>query len=77
MNMVDELQPIFRRVFERDDLVITENTTAFDIDGWDSFAQLKLSAAVEEHFKVKFALGELENFDTVRDIIEIVEEKLK
>lgn len=54
-----ELQTIFRRVFDDDELVITAATTAADVDGWDSMAHINLIIAIEKHFGVKFAASEL------------------
>ena len=54
-----ELQEVFRRVFDDDELVITESTSAADIDGWDSMAHINLIIAVEKRFGVKFTASEI------------------
>jgi hypothetical protein len=40
-----ELQNVFRRIFNDDELVITDGTKAADIDGWDSLAYINLIPA--------------------------------
>jgi acyl carrier protein len=54
-----DLQEVFRRVFDDDGLVITESTSATDVDGWDSMAHINLIIAVEKRFDVKFAASEI------------------
>jgi acyl carrier protein len=54
-----ELQDVFRRIFDDDELVITNETTAADVDGWDSLAQINLIIAVEKHFGIRFTAGDL------------------
>ena len=34
MDILQELTPIFREVFDDDSIVLTRETTANDIDGW-------------------------------------------
>ena len=54
-----ELQDLFRRVFDQDDLAITESTTAAEVDGWDSMAHINLIIAIEKQFGIKFTGGEI------------------
>ena len=54
-----ELQGVFRRVFDDDELVITDETTATDVDGWDSMAHVSLIIAIEKHFGVRFTAAEI------------------
>ena len=56
-----ELQSIFHSVFGEDDLVLKDEITAKDIDGWDSMMTINLMIAIEKRFKVKFAAAELAN----------------
>ena len=56
-----DLQTIFINVFGDDDIVLKDEMTAADVDGWDSMMTINLMIAVEKHFKVKFAAAELAN----------------
>jgi acyl carrier protein len=74
-----DLQEVFRRVFDDDELVITESTSAADVDGWDSMAHINLIIAVEKRFGVKFAASEIAALgrrgQTVGSIIQILAAK--
>ena len=75
MIALEELTPIFRQVFDDASIVITRNTTADDIDDWDSLTHMNLVMAVELQFKVKFALGELQTLKNVGDMLDLINKK--
>lgn len=77
MTITDELTPVFREVFDDDSIVLTNQTTADDIDAWDSLSHMNLIMAVELKFKVKFALGELQALKNVGELAVLVEQKRK
>jgi len=54
-----ELQAVFRWVFDDDELVISEATTASNVDGWDSMAHVNLIIAIERRFGVSFSGADL------------------
>lgn len=76
MDILAELAPIFREVFDDDAIVITRTTTADDIDAWDSLSHMNMVMAVEVKFKIRFALGELPTLKNVGDLADLVQKKL-
>jgi acyl carrier protein len=76
MDMLAELTPIFFEVFDDDSIVITRQTTANDIDAWDSLSHMNMVMAVELKFGIRFALGELQTLKNVGDLIDLTEKKL-
>ncbi|MBE0597761.1 MAG: acyl carrier protein [Desulfuromonadales bacterium] len=77
MTILEELTPIFQEVFDDDGIVLTRQTTADDIDAWDSLSHMNLIMAVELKFKVRFALGELQSMKNVGELADLVEKKSK
>ena len=67
-----ELTPIFRQLFEDDQLVITAQTTANDVAGWDSLTHMHLIVAVEDRYKMKFKLADIVKFRNVGDLCRAV-----
>ena len=55
-----ELTEIFRDVFDDDTIVLTPETTAADIQDWDSANHVNLIVAIEVRMKIKFKTVELE-----------------
>jgi acyl carrier protein len=76
MDIIAELTPVFREVFDDDSIVITRQTTASDIEGWDSLSHMNMVMAVEMKFKIRFALGELPALKNVGDLADLVRKKL-
>jgi acyl carrier protein len=65
---LDTLQDVFRMVFDDEELRITADTTANDVDGWDSLSHVNLILAVETRFKVRFTQKELLTLKSVGDL---------
>jgi acyl carrier protein len=75
-NVLAELQEIFRDVLDQPDLVITRNSNASTVEDWDSLSHLNLVMAIQQRYKIKFALGELQDLKDVGGMIDLMEEKL-
>ena len=54
MEILQALTQVFHDVFDDDDIVLTPETTADDIDGWDSQTHVLLIVAAEQRFGIKF-----------------------
>ena len=51
-ELLEILNGIFRKVLKRDDITLTESTTAHDVDGWDSLTNMVLITEIENKFGV-------------------------
>ena len=49
-EVMERLTGVFRDVFDDDSIVITDQTTANDIEEWDSLEHINLIDAVEQEF---------------------------
>jgi acyl carrier protein len=76
VTTLEKLNPIFRQVFEDDNIIVRSGTTADDIDAWDSLSHINLVMAVELEFKVRFALGELQSLKNVGQMADHIDKKL-
>ena len=74
-SVLEELQPIFQDVLDQPDLAITRESNASNVRDWDSLAHVNLVTAVERHFKVRFALGELQAMKNVGDMVDLIHAK--
>ncbi|WP_395763512.1 acyl carrier protein [Stutzerimonas balearica] len=75
-DILNALTEVFRDVFDDDDVVLTPDTTANDIDGWDSQTHVLLIVAAEQRFGVKFRTAELESLKNVGHFAELIRAKL-
>ena len=75
-KILQELQPIFQDIFDDEELVITNETNAAQIEDWDSLAQVRLVAAIENEFSVKFTFNQLQKLKNVGDMVDLIYKKL-
>ena len=53
------LTEVFHDVFDDDTIVLTDETTAEDVEDWDSFEHINLVVAVESEFHFKIPMGKV------------------
>lgn len=76
-EVFDRLNRVFRDVFDDETIRVTPNTTADDIDDWDSLEHITLISAVEREFRMKFKMGEISSMKNVGEMARIVMERMK
>jgi acyl carrier protein len=69
------LTEFFHDGFMRDDLVLTPELTAKQVQGWDSFKQIEIIMASEEKWGIKFNTRELYSLRCVGDLAKMVATK--
>jgi acyl carrier protein len=74
-DILEEIQPIFRDILDQPELNITRESNAMNVDGWDSLAHVNLVTAIEKHFRIKFALGELQELKNVGEMVDLISTK--
>ncbi len=73
MNEIYErLNTIFRDFFDDDEIELTPETIADDIDDWDSLNHITLMSAVEEEFGIRFTMGQVSGMKNVGEMAEII-----
>ncbi|MBR2750404.1 MAG: acyl carrier protein [Clostridiales bacterium] len=76
MSILEELQDIFRDIFDDEELVISEETSAADIDDWDSLVNIQLMVTICKHFDVRMTTQEISGFENVGDIVDCIKGKI-
>ena len=76
MELQDKLNEIFCVVFDDDDIKITPEMTASDVDGWDSLSHVNLIVAVESKFNIRFSQKELLTFKNIGDLLICIRSKI-
>ena len=78
MNEIYErLNEVFQDVFDDDSLTVNQNTTAADIEDWDSLSHITLMAAVEDEFRMKFSMKEVVEMKNVGEMVTIIAARRK
>ena len=75
-DILAELQAIFRDVLDNDEIVLTSDTTAADVEEWDSLAHIQLVLAIGKHFGRQFTTEEVISWTNVGSIIQTIQERV-
>jgi acyl carrier protein len=71
------LTDIFQELFDDDKIVLSADTTAEDIEGWDSFNHMNIIIATEAKFGIKIDFAEIEELQRVGDLVQAIIKKLQ
>jgi len=72
-----KLTEILRDEFDDDTLQISYDTTAADVEGWDSLAHLSIVHSVEEEFGIRLTLAEILDAESVGEFIDYIQRHLE
>lgn len=78
-GMTDTLsivQGLMRDYFDDDTLIIRPDTTAADIEAWDSMNHLNIIAGIEDRFRIKFKNSDVEALHNVGDLVATIDRKI-
>lgn len=75
-EILAKLQNIFCDVFDNDDIELTIDTVAEDIEEWDSLAHVQLIKEIEAVFGIKLTSKEILNWDNVGEMIDSIHAKI-
>jgi len=70
------LQEVFDEVF-MEKVAATPELTAKDVDEWDSLQHVSLVLSIEQKFKIRFRVGEVEGTKNVGDLAVLIEKRLR
>ena len=76
-EVFERLNAVFRDVFDDEDITVNDQTTANDIEDWDSLEHINLMAAVESEFGFKFSMGQVVTMKNVGEMADIILQKVQ
>ena len=75
-DQLDKLSNIFRVLFNRPDLELSDDLSAKDIPGWDSFNHVNLIINIEEEYGVRFSNDEVGGMQNVGNLKKLLASKV-
>lgn len=70
------LNEVFWDVFDDEDIVVADETTADDIEDWDSLEHINLIVAIEERFGIKFSMKDVTSLKNVGEMVDVILQKI-
>ena len=75
-EIYERLNEVFQDVFGDDYITVNDDTTAKDIDGWDSLRHITLLAAIEDEFDIEFSMGQTVKMKNVGEMVDYIEDEV-
>lgn len=76
-EIFERLNNVFRDFFDDEDIELEPETTADDIEDWDSLNHITLMTAVENEFGIRLSMGEVSGLKNVGELAETIAKKVK
>ncbi|MBO5504835.1 MAG: acyl carrier protein [Lachnospiraceae bacterium] len=71
-EVYEQLNEVFRDVFDDESITVNDATTSNDIEEWDSLEHINLIAAVEQEFGMRFSMGQVVSMKNVGEMVDII-----
>ncbi|KMQ66280.1 acyl carrier protein [Chryseobacterium angstadtii] len=75
-EILTKLSEIFREELDNEEITLTAETTANDVEEWDSLSHIQLIVAVEKAFGIRFTSSEIQSWNNVGEMADSVASKL-
>jgi len=79
MNRSDilvKVQEIFREELDHNSLVLSEESSANTVSGWDSLIHVQIISAIEDEFDITFSSKEIISWKNVGEMIDSIQKHL-
>lgn len=73
----DSLKSIFTDTLGHSSFELEDDTTAKDVDGWDSVTHMMLINEIEKKYDIKFSLMDLMNLENIGSLVRAIRNKVQ
>ena len=75
-EVFQKLNDVFQDVFDDDTIIVRDETTAADIEDWDSLEHINLMVAIEKDFGMRFNMAEVTGLKNVGEMVDVIMKRL-
>jgi acyl carrier protein len=75
-EVLQQVNTVFRDILDNEEVTVDDNSTADDVEEWDSLTHIQLVVGVEKQFKIRFTSSEIGSFKNVGEMCEGILKKL-
>lgn len=76
-ELLNQINKVFIDILDVEELIINEQTTANDVEEWDSLTHIQLVVAIEKFFKIKFTSKEIQSWINVGEMTDCISNKIE
>ncbi|NLV53942.1 MAG: acyl carrier protein [Bacteroidales bacterium] len=74
-EVLEQVQDIFRNILDDEDIVLTDESTAEDVEEWDSLTHIQLIKAIEKAYSIRFTSREILSWNNVGEMLDCILKK--
>ena len=74
-DILIKVQEIFRNILDNEEINLSDETTADDVEEWDSLTHIQLIVAIEKELKIKFNSKEILSWKNVGEMVDSIMQK--
>jgi acyl carrier protein len=75
-DILSKINEVFVDVLDNEELVIVEETTASDVEEWDSLTHIQLVVGIEKKFGIRFTSAEIQKWNNVGEMMDSISSKM-
>lgn len=76
-DILSQVNRIFADVIEERSVILARETTAHDVEDWDSVNHILFIVAIEKHFKIRFTRSEINSWKNVGEMCDAIAGKTR
>ncbi len=76
-SILEMVKKIMAEVFDIKSDILTLETTQADIEEWDSLEHLRFFLTLEQALNIKFSMEDITVTNSVKDILQLIQKKIK
>lgn len=74
--ILEKIHPIFSSILEHSNFKLQFETTAEDVDGWESITHMIIISEIEKTFEIKFKLMDLMNMNNIGSLVKTIQKEI-
>lgn len=75
-EILAEVSGVLKRLLDQPGLVVTSETSADQVEGWDSLTHMSIISEVEAFFNIEFRFNEIMQMEKLGDMVNLIAEKI-